>query len=69
MGIVLGGLKGPVTVNGETYDGIMPSQGHLSDEDVAAVLTYVRSSWGNAGDEVTREEIATKRASGVTAWR
>jgi nitrite reductase (NO-forming) len=72
IGIVLGGLEGPVTVKGETYNGIMPPQRHLSDQDLANVLTYVRSSWGNAGDEVTKDEVAARRAAGtpvVTATR
>jgi nitrite reductase (NO-forming) len=33
----------------------------LSDEDIANVLTYVYSSWGNAGLVVTPEEVATER--------
>jgi nitrite reductase (NO-forming) len=66
IGIVLGGLKGRVTVNGETFDGIMPPQSHLSDDDLASVLTYVRSSWGNAGDEVTRDEVRRRRAADMT---
>uniref|UniRef100_UPI0005BBD564 c-type cytochrome n=1 Tax=Pseudacidovorax intermedius TaxID=433924 RepID=UPI0005BBD564 len=36
----------------------MPPFGHvLSDEDIAAVLSYVRSSWGNTGAEVTLREV------------
>jgi nitrite reductase (NO-forming) len=67
--IVLGGLKGPVTVNGQSYDGMMPPQSHLSDEDLANVLTYVRNSWGNTGDVVTRQEVAANRGNhrGATA--
>ena len=70
IGIVLGGLKGPVTVNGQSYDGMMPPQSHLSDEDLANALTYVRNSWGNSGDVVTKDEVANKRAArGKTAMR
>jgi nitrite reductase (NO-forming) len=72
IGIVLGGLKGHVTVNGEGFDSIMPSQAHLPDQDIANVLTYVRSAWGNKGDAVTREEVTRKRSAGtpvITASR
>ncbi|OYV02889.1 MAG: hypothetical protein CFE26_21675, partial [Verrucomicrobiales bacterium VVV1] len=46
--IVLKGLSGPVDVLGKTYNLEMPPQGAvLPDDQVAAILTYVRSSWGN----------------------
>jgi nitrite reductase (NO-forming) len=72
IGIVLGGLKGHVTVNGEGFDSMMPPQSHLPDQDIANVLTYVRGSWGNKGDAVTRQEVTAKRSAGtptVTAMR
>ena len=50
------GLSGPVTINGTTYNGMMPPS-MLSDEQIASVLTYVRNSWGNSGDAVTVEEV------------
>ncbi|MCH2235985.1 MAG: cytochrome c [Crocinitomicaceae bacterium] len=53
---VFHGLKGEITVNGETYDGIMPPQ-ELSAEEVRDVLNYVLNSWGNDGGEITLEEV------------
>lgn len=50
------GLEGPITVNGKTYNSVMPGLG-LSDDDIASVLTYVRNSFGNKGDEVTVDEV------------
>jgi putative membrane-bound dehydrogenase-like protein len=50
--IVLDGLTGPVEVRGERYDGFMPPFGHLSDDELAALLSYVRSAWGNDADPV-----------------
>lgn len=35
--------------------------GHFSDEQIAALATYIRGSWGNSGDEVTAEEVAAER--------
>jgi len=61
MATALFGLSGPITVNAADYNGVMPSQGHLPDEDLAAVLTYVLNSWGNDGAAVSAEEVAALR--------
>ena len=62
MGAALFGLSGPITVNGVDYNGVMPSLGHLSDEDLAAALTYVFGSWGNDLAAVSVAEVAALRA-------
>ncbi len=59
--IVLGGLRGVVELDGETWDSEMPAVG-FADEDVAAVLTYVRREWGNGAEPVLAEEVASVRA-------
>jgi len=56
------GLSGPITVNGEQYNGVMPSLGHLPDADLAAALTYVFGSWGNDLAAVSIAEVASVRA-------
>ena len=62
--IILRGLSGEMTRNGVTYNGVMTPWGsQLSDEDVANVLTYIRSSWGNSAAEVTAEQVATVRTA------
>ena len=62
IGIILHGVMGVMEVNGVTYSGAMPGWGqHLNDEEVAAVLTYIRTSWGNEASEVTAEEVAAVR--------
>jgi mono/diheme cytochrome c family protein len=66
--IVLYGLGGPVTVKGTSFAGAaaMPSFGtsgfNLSDDKIAAVLTYVRQEWGNTAPAVTAEKVAAIRA-------
>ncbi len=52
--IVLAGMGGPITVIGKSVpNGNMPSVGKtMKDSDIAAVLTYVRGSWGNNDTEV-----------------
>ncbi|MBU6402263.1 MAG: cytochrome c [Verrucomicrobia bacterium] len=58
---VLKGLKGDIKVKGETYPGTattMPPLGdNLNDADLAAVLTYVRASWGNKAAAVTPADV------------
>ena len=61
MSAALFGLSGPVTVNGVEYNGVMPSLGHLPDDDLAAALTYVFNSWGNDGAAVCVAEVAALR--------
>jgi nitrite reductase (NO-forming) len=63
---VIHGLTGKVTVNGETYESIMPQLG-LSDEAVGNVLTYVYSRWENNGTEVTPEMVKAVRDAGPPA--
>jgi nitrite reductase (NO-forming) len=58
--VVLNGLDGPITVNGNTFNSIMPSL-QLSDEDVANVLTYIYSQWDNAGFVVLPQEVGVVR--------
>jgi len=47
--VVLFGLSGKIVVRGETIDSAMPPLDFLSDREVAAVVAFVRQSWGNAG--------------------
>ncbi|HUF65887.1 MAG TPA: cytochrome c [Gemmatimonadaceae bacterium] len=64
--VVLHGMQGPVTVKGVQYNGVMPPGGAgiaMSDEETAAVLTYVRSAWGNSASAVTPQEVAAERAA------
>lgn len=59
--VVLQGLQGEITVNGATYNNVMPSQG-LTDEEIANVLTYIYHSWDNSKVRVTPEMVAKIRA-------
>ncbi|MCT1533079.1 copper-containing nitrite reductase [Sphingobacterium daejeonense] len=58
---VLFGLKGEITVNGEKYNSVMPSQ-TLSDQEVADVLNYVYNNWGNNKTVLTPADIKKRRA-------
>ena len=62
--IVLHGMIGPIEVRGQVYDEYKPPLAHqLSDAEIATVLTYIRSSWGNEAPPIGEEEVArTRRA-------
>jgi len=64
--VVLAGLNGPVTVNNQSFNGAMPPLANLTDQEVADVLTWVRSNLGNHAPAVTPAEVATVRASLAT---
>jgi nitrite reductase (NO-forming) len=70
IGIALNGLTGKVTVNGKTYDSVMPPMSQLNDDEVANILTYALNSWGNKGGTVTAAQVKavrgkTKRTEGA----
>ncbi len=60
--IVLNGMKSPIEINGESFHNPMPSHDHLSDQQIADVLSYVRSSFGNKASDITLEEVKKTRA-------
>jgi mono/diheme cytochrome c family protein len=70
--IILHGITGPIEVAGETYNGMMPPWGGtMKDADIAAVITYVRSAWGNKASPITAAKVASIRAanaSRTTPW-
>jgi mono/diheme cytochrome c family protein len=70
--ILLHGVTGPIEVAGETFNSMMPPWGAtLKDADIAAVLTYVRSQWGNKGAPISAAKVASIRAataSRTTPW-
>ena len=61
---VLFGLQG-ATIGDVKYDSVMPAfDSKLSDADIANIIDYERSSWGNHGKPVTAQDVAAERAKG-----
>jgi glucose/arabinose dehydrogenase len=58
---VVEGLSGRIVVNGAEYNNTMPPI-LLTDEQVAAVLTFLRNTWGNAGDAIAAAQVREVRA-------
>ena len=61
--ILVNGLNKPIEIEGETYQNPMPAQNHLSNDQIAAVLTYVRSSFGNKASPITVADVGRIRSS------
>ena len=60
--ILMKGLSGKVEVDGKVYKGIMPAQAQLTNEEIADVLSYIRSDFGNSFDPVNAELVKKIRS-------
>lgn len=76
--VAINGIEGKIEVNGQKFNNVMPPFDFLSDAELAAVVNYVRSSWGNEKltpegmAELTAADIAEARAkseNGVDAFK
>lgn len=61
IAIVLNGMTDRVEIDGEYYSNSMASHKHLSDQQIADVLTYIRTSFGNKASAITAQEVAAVR--------
>ena len=50
------GINGPITVNGKSYNGFMPSTA-INDADVAAVATYIMNAFNNGSGTITEADV------------
>jgi len=65
---IVNGRSGALVVNGTTYNGKMPTwKGQLSNADIAAVATYVRSAWSNKASGVSEQQVAAAGATVLSA--
>lgn len=62
--IQLRGLQGPITIAGKEYNmpGGMAALSYQTDDQIAAVLTYIRNSFGNKASAVKPEQVAALRS-------
>jgi len=66
--VVLFGMEGTIVANGQTIQGAMPPLGNmLTDAEIAAVVNYVRSSFGN--DRLRPKDMAPLDAATVAGLR
>ena len=62
---VINGIEGLVEVKGQQYNNVMAKMDYLSDEQIAEVLTYVRSNFGNNAEAVTINDVKMARSAGA----
>lgn len=66
--LVLRGVAGPITINGVTHQPPeilpeMPGLAALEDGQIAAILSYLRRTWGHGAEPITPATVATERAA------
>ncbi len=69
--ILINGIQGDFTVNGQVYNSQMPAwKDNYNDEEIAAVMTYVRNSFGNKAAPVDKAivEAVRKQVSAQGPW-
>lgn len=68
--ILLHGITGQLTVKGTAYNGAMPAfKDKLNDHEIAAVLTHIRSNFGNTAAKVSAELVKAERDAGKDRTR
>lgn len=58
---ILEGVSGPIVVNGESFNAVMPHFNYLQNSTVTDIVNYVLNSWGNAAGAVTTADIERLR--------
>ncbi len=61
--LILNGMEGPIKVNGEDYNSLMPQHAFLEDNQIAKVLTYIRTNFGNTASPISTEEVKKYRGT------
>ena len=62
--IVLQGMTGAITIDGQTYNGFMPGfNAQFSDAELAALLSYILSAWNNAAAPISAQDIQQARTA------
>ena len=59
--VILYGVSGPIVVNGEKFNGVMPPAPATSDREVALIMSFVRNTWGNQGATVGEKLVTGVR--------
>ena len=61
--VLLKGLEGPIEVKGQSYNNVMPQHSFLDDEEIAEVLTHIRSNFGNKASAIDAKEVQKVRST------
>lgn len=55
--IILNGMDGNLVLNDQSYSGLMPQHSFLKDKEIAEVLSYIRTNFGNNASQITQKEV------------
>ncbi len=66
INILLHGVNGDMQVKGSTYKGAMPAWKAMSDSELAAVMSYIRSEWGNQAAAIKPDTVKAQREATQT---
>jgi glucose/arabinose dehydrogenase/mono/diheme cytochrome c family protein len=61
IAVLLKGLEGPIKINKQPFNGVMPKFSQLPDRDIANILTYVRRNFGNQSDTISKVDVTIVR--------
>jgi mono/diheme cytochrome c family protein/glucose/arabinose dehydrogenase len=61
--IALHGVRGPIKVNGTIYSLDMPPMGVFADDQLSAILTYLRREWEHGAEPIAPEQVKAIRAT------
>ncbi|MEO5600600.1 MAG: c-type cytochrome [Cyclobacteriaceae bacterium] len=64
IAVILNGLQGEISVNGKSYNGLMPKNSHLDDHAIASIITYIRKNFGNRSSPVNILQVKKVRSNG-----
>ena len=62
VGNILNGLKGEIIVNGKTYDKEMPPMAYLTNEEIAAIINYIRKEIVGVEANISAKKVQQLRA-------
>ncbi len=62
INVILNGMEGSLEINGEMYNGVMPQHSFLKDDEIADVLTYIRTNFGNKANAIETVEVEKVRS-------
>ena len=59
--IIINGMTKEIVVNGIAYEDEMPKADYLTNKEIAAVLTYIRTNFAKIKDPITEVDVARTR--------
>lgn len=55
--IIKHGQQGEIVVNGQTYNNKMPANPHLTNMEIAQIMTYIYNIWGNKEGVISSKDV------------